>query len=203
MLYQLKSADVLFSGIDLVPINYMNFPWKWGDLTNEVSLRFLCRLAALNFTPVFEFGTFRGRTTYNLALNSPSVVTIDIGSNKNLDEVPEGKSYPSYISGELLKGSKVESKVEQIVGDSTKVDLSSRYKTFGLVLVDGGHSYEVCRSDTVNALRLVRNGGIIVWDDYSSYWPEVQKVINEFALKYDMLHLLQEGFVLLKNGYKE
>ena len=39
----------------------------------------------------------------------------------------------------------------------------------GMVIVDGGHSYEVAKSDTQNALRLVRNGGIIVWDDYGDF----------------------------------
>ena len=37
---------------------------------------------------------------------------------------------------------------------------------FDTALIDGGHAAEVVRSDTLNALRLVRPGGLIMWHDY-------------------------------------
>lgn len=38
------------------------------------------------------------------------------------------------------------------------------------MLVDGGHEYENGVADTLAALRLVRPGGIILWDDFQPYW---------------------------------
>lgn len=37
---------------------------------------------------------------------------------------------------------------------------------FDSALIDGGHTADVVRSDTLNALRLVRRGGLILWHDY-------------------------------------
>lgn len=37
---------------------------------------------------------------------------------------------------------------------------------FDSALIDGGHAADVVRSDTLNALRLVRSGGLILWHDY-------------------------------------
>ena len=61
------------------------------------------------------------------------------------------------------------------------MDLSSLYGSAGMVLVDGGHSYEVCKRDSETALRLARKGGVIVWDDYGSYWPGVKRAIDELT----------------------
>ena len=38
------------------------------------------------------------------------------------------------------------------------------------MLVDAGHEYENGVADTLNALRIVRPGGIILWDDFEPYW---------------------------------
>lgn len=55
----------------------------------------------------------------------------------------------------------------QILCDSREWD-SRAYPDgfFDTVLVDGGHTAEVVTSDTLNALRLVRAGGLILWHDY-------------------------------------
>ena len=55
------------------------------------------------------------------------------------------------------------------------------FGTVGLVFVDGGHSYGVCKSDSEKALSLVRKGGVVVWDDYGTYWPGVKKVLDELS----------------------
>ncbi len=37
---------------------------------------------------------------------------------------------------------------------------------FDSALIDGGHAEDVVASDTLNALRLVRSGGLLLWHDY-------------------------------------
>lgn len=69
-------------------------------------------------------------------------------------------------------------RIELIVGYLKTPDLSYLYGTVGMVIVDGGHSYEVCKSDTQKALKLVKPGGVIVWDEYGSYWPGVKRVVE-------------------------
>ena len=66
-------------------------------------------------------------------------------------------------------------RIELIIGDSRDVDLSRFYGQMRMVIVDGGHSYEVAKSDTVHALRMIGPDGVIIWDDYSDYWPGVKE----------------------------
>ena len=66
----------------------------------------------------------------------------------------------------------------------------------GMVIVDGGHSYEVAKSDTQNALRLVRNGGVIAWDDYGDFWPGVKRAVDELIAPHRLMKFENEGIVL-------
>ena len=50
--------------------------------------------------------------------------------------------------------------------------------------MDGGHSFEGCYSDIKNSLRVVREGGIIICDDYT--WTKygktgVTKAVDKIA----------------------
>lgn len=55
----------------------------------------------------------------------------------------------------------------QIYCDSQQWDSSSLSDGFfDSALIDGGHTEDVVTSDTLNALRLVRTGGLIMWHDY-------------------------------------
>ncbi len=55
----------------------------------------------------------------------------------------------------------------QICCDSREWDTSNYPEGFfDTALIDGGHTADVVRSDTLNALRLVRPGGFILWHDY-------------------------------------
>jgi len=176
---------------------------KWGDLTLERSLIFLCSLAKRGHTPIVEFGTFRGRTTYNLALNSTGeITTIDIGHElgKAIDVGVniEKHEYATHTTGELfLSGPpEIRDRIKQMRGDSTKLDYSHLYGKAGMVIVDGGHSYEVCKSDSEHALRMVKPGGVIIWDDYGSFWPGVVQALDELAQRVTLHYLPHENLVV-------
>jgi predicted O-methyltransferase YrrM len=64
-------------------------------------------------------------------------------------------------------------RVCQIYCDTRKWDITN-YPVgfFDSCLIDGGHQYETVASDTMNALHLVRPGGIILWHDFCPV-PEV------------------------------
>jgi len=124
---------------------------------------------------VFEIGTFRGRTALNFALNSPEtcrVLTLDLP----LDEAAEravGRADASLIRrrevGVEYAGKDVAGKIEQLFGDSRCFDFSPYENKADLVFVDGGHTYEIARSDTENALRICRQEGVVIWHDFGNY----------------------------------
>jgi predicted O-methyltransferase YrrM len=127
---------------------------------------------------IFEFGTFRGRTALNFALNSPEgtrVLTLDLpdGPDRTIAMATAESSDAEIIrrssTGTDYVGKDVVHKIDQLLGDSLSFDFSPYIGRADLVFVDGGHSYEVVSSDTANALRLVRPGGVVVWHDFANY----------------------------------
>jgi len=198
-----SEADKLFPGLYAQEIRLGQLERKWGDLTLERSLIFLCSLAKRGCAPIVEFGTFRGRTTYNLALNSSGeITTVDIGHelgkaidvNVNIEQ----HEYATHTTGELFLSAppEIRNRIKQMRGDSTKLDYSHLYGKIGMVIVDGGHSYEVCKSDSEHALRMVKPGGVIVWDDYGSFWPGVVQALDELSKRISLHYLPHENLVV-------
>jgi predicted O-methyltransferase YrrM len=191
-------ADVVLANIFNQQIQMGKLGWKFGHITNNNSLIFLCCLAKAGFSPIVEFGTFTGRTAYNLALNTADkIYTVDIGKNVDAGSNAWGIRYPEYQPGELfLDDSDVKDRIELIIGDSRTLDLARLYGTIGMVIVDGGHSYEVAKSDTGKALRMIRAGGIIVWDDYGADWPGVKSAVDELINPEKLIKFEREGIVM-------
>lgn len=202
-LVPMRSLDDLFPGLDRLPVRLRQFDPVWGDSGNPETVEFLCRLASSGLRPVVEIGTFRGRTTYQLALNCPGpVYTIDIAQPLpgERDQNIEKQAYPIYTPGELFASAPpdVREKIVQLIGDSRSLDLSHLRATVGLVYVDAGHSYEACLSDSQLAFSLLRPGGVIVWDDYGEYWPGVVRAIDELARSRPMHLVRRLGLVVFK-----
>ena len=124
----------------------------------------LCR--CLEAKRVMEIGTYRGRTTYNLAANVASggrVFTLNY-----LD--PESRE--KFVVGEIYRGTPLESMIDTISGDSMRFDFSHWYGSIDLMFIDGNHSLPYVRSDSAQAFRCVRPGGIIAWHDIGPNHPE-------------------------------
>jgi predicted O-methyltransferase YrrM len=201
---RLESVDDPTSilGLQDVQVKLDALHFTWGDLYTHNSLVLLCWLAASGYCPVFEFGTFRGRTTYNIALNLPSdskIVTVDAHYTDDADANVEGMHYPPYTTGEVFQSrdEAIRSKITVLSGDSTTMDFSRYYGQFGLVFVDGGHSYDACRRDSLTAVELLRPGGVVVWDDYGDYWPGVRRAVDELSKQYRVLNLPRNGVTLM------
>jgi predicted O-methyltransferase YrrM len=155
---------------------------------SERELITLCRLVrAANPSELFEFGTFDGRTTLNLAANAPPgarVHTLDlprssIGSAAAPIHDHEVRYADKAESGSRYKGSDVAARIEQLYGDSGTYDFSPYYDRMDFVFVDASHTYEYVINDSLHAMRMLRAGkGVIVWHDYSR-WDGVTRALNE------------------------
>ena len=166
---------------------------------NDQAVVFLCLVAARTRGTIVEFGTFDGRTTYNLALNHAggAIVTIDAGIGEDVSNI-ERRAYGGFRPGAWFRDAPpaIRDRIVLLEQDSREVDLTRYYGTAGLVFVDGGHDEVVCRHDTGLALRLVAPGGVIVWDDYTPYWPGVKRVLDELSARVAMRHYPRLGFVV-------
>src|SRR5262249_40540245 len=124
---------------------------------------------------VFEIGTSTGRRTALMAMNTSEtarIFTLDLPPDA---AVPEGAS-----DLHLIENSKHEvgkhfretrwngSKITQLFGNSKTFDFGPYHESIDLVMVDGSHTYEFVESDSFNAFRMIREGGVILWHDYES-----------------------------------
>lgn len=154
---------------------------------SERELVMICRLVQA-FKPrrLFEIGTFDGRTTVNLAANSPGdarVYTLDLPKDAiDTSAAPIHAHEVRYAdkseSGARYRDSDVAMKIEQLYGDSGTFDFSEFYSGIDFVFVDGSHTYEYVINDSLHALQMLRDDGVIVWHDYSR-WDGVTRALNE------------------------
>lgn len=154
---------------------------------DERELVTICRLVRqASPEAVFEFGTFDGRTTLNLAANAPDarVHTIDLPQQTlNSSAAPlhahETRYADKPFSGERFRSSDLASRITQLHGDSGSFDFSPLYDSIDFIFVDGSHTYEYVINDSLHAMRMLRGGrGTIVWHDYGR-WDGVTRALNQ------------------------
>ena len=172
-----QSIDELFPQMSecRVVIEHM----KGGGIITPVDELAYLAILTRNIRPknVFEIGTFRGRTALNFALNSPPeciVHTLDLAPEnrdafKKTANADDAALIERSYTGVDYQGKDGAEKIRQWLGDSTTFDFAPYHGQMDIVFVDGAHHYAAVASDTKNALKMVRDGGWIVWHDFATY----------------------------------
>lgn len=143
-------------------------------------------VSALKPATVFEIGTYRGRTTCLLAACSPAatVHTLDLPPDKMREGGCFIKSDPTLIGSRFPETSGIRSRIIQHFGDSRQFDFVPFYRQMDLVFVDASHAYEAVLQDSRSAFRMVREGGVVLWDDYHPvHGPGVMKALAELGVE--------------------
>lgn len=172
----------------------------------------LAVLAGLAYTRkpgrIFEIGTFRGLTTYNLALNAPQaqVWTLDLppaqaGQTVLGVEPTELQFIRKARSGEHFSGTAVAPRITQLWGDSAQFDFGPYAESMDLVFVDGSHAYDYVLNDARAALKISKKqGSIIIFHDYAA-WDGVTRALEALQEEPEfkgMRHVLGTPMVLLE-----
>lgn len=138
----------------------------------------------VNARRVFEFGTYKGVSTTQLALNLPpdgEIHTLDLPDAGPAPELTISRDYERTIAAEGGKGVLVPEdlrpRVVFIRQDSAKFDPDPLASTFDLVFVDGAHSADYVRNDSEKGWRLLRVGGVLVWHDFSPNHADVVRYV--------------------------
>ncbi|HEX6573360.1 MAG TPA: class I SAM-dependent methyltransferase [Gemmatimonadaceae bacterium] len=169
-----------------VPVTIVNLDASDGNVS-EKELVIISRMVAHRKpSRIFEIGTFDGRTTANLAANAAgdrTVFTIDLPADEMSKlTVPVDEREIAYIekavSGARYKGTSVEMSIVQLYGDSARFDFSEYRKSIDFVFVDASHAYEYVMSDSLNAIEMLRDKGVIVWHDYGR-WDGVTAALHK------------------------
>ena len=140
-------------------------------------------------TNIFEIGTFDGRTTLNLTLNSAEsckVFTLDLPANtetkfalaKGEKHMVRKEESGARFHRHRATVPKAIARITQLFGDSAQFDFRPFHRTCSLVFVDGSHTYEYVHADTKTAIDLARPGAVILWHDYG-IWEGVTRALEE------------------------
>lgn len=123
----------------------------------------------------FEFGTFDGRSTLNIALNLP-----ENGQITTFDLPPDQISYAARTQiGKRFRDHPIAHRIKQLHGNTASFDFSPQHGQYDFIFIDADHSYENVSRDTDNALKLADpNGSIILWHDYANH-KGVQRTLDE------------------------
>ena len=163
----------------IIPNYYTNKIEGW--MTDE-ELNFLYELSKKHDI-IVEVGSWKGRSTNALCSGSKGNITaIDHfkGSASNRDGTHGAND--DEIFEEFTKNTKqfTNLKVVRKSGEEAVKDFED--KSFDMVFIDAGHTYEEVKNDIDNWLPKAKK--IICGHDYSVKWPEVMKAVDE-KLKID------------------
>jgi hypothetical protein len=133
-----------------------------------------------------------GYTAYHFALNTPDetrIFTLDLPGDRRLhpslpitavDELHiRGRSRQA---GYCFERSQEATKITPLSGDSAVFDFAPYRRKVDFFFIDGAHSYEYARSDTLNAVKCCHPGSVMAWHDYGKVSvPGVSRWVDEFA----------------------
>ena len=135
-----------------------------------VALALLLRRAKAS--KAFEFGTYKGVSTAQLALNleeGGQVFTLDLPEDpiETAYEISIEKDY--VIAAERGKGAllppDLRHRVTFLRQDSARFDPAAYAGQMDFVFVDGAHNAEYVRNDSEKGWQMLRSGGIMAWHD--------------------------------------
>jgi len=140
-----------------------------------VSLCLICQI--LKPKVVFEIGTAHGFSALHFALNTgadATVYTLDLPQGQEihpklrttLRDLEQSAGSLGEQNGYWFDGIDAGSKVTCLFGDSATFDFSRFHRRVDFFFIDGAHSYEYVRSDTLNAFACCHPGSIIAWHDF-------------------------------------
>jgi hypothetical protein len=117
-----------------------------------------------------EIGVFEGQSCLWMLEN---VLTHPTARMTGIDPFLEGRDVPGKSSRDIfysnLKLSGLEEKVEVIEGFS-QIELHKLpLESFDIIYIDGSHDATDCLEDAVLSWRLLRAGGILIFDDYQFF----------------------------------
>ncbi len=180
------------------------FVWGPSFSLDIVSLCILCR--SFDQKRIFEIGTFHGYTTLHLAMNSADdavVYTLDLAADSdvslNITDL-DRQIIAERQDACCFAGHHERKKIHRLFGDSAKFDFSPFTGKIDLFFIDGAHSYEYVKSDTLNALKCCHRGSAIAWHDYGRVQFGVTRFLEELAKQME-IYIVPGGslaFAILK-----
>jgi predicted O-methyltransferase YrrM len=197
--------EQLFPGLFHQKVSLLDLGSRPGGTTFFETYLMACLIKSLGARTIFEFGTFEGRTTLQLALNAPeeaTIYTLDLpecspATRFDLAYSKEASSRKLPIGG-LFQQRAESGKIMQLLLDSANVDFEPFRGKVDFVFIDADHGMSYVKSDSENAFSMLSPQGVVLWHDYGGRWPDVARYLREVAGKKKLFHL--DGTSLVLHG---
>jgi predicted O-methyltransferase YrrM len=190
------ALETIFPGISQTVIRLNRaVPKQPGNLTTDelCVVAMICQLLAPR--RIFEFGTCNGRTTLNLARNTPEdaeIFTLDLPETRSAQLVTDKQDERFVLgtrTGFLFRDTAYENKIHQLFDDSAVFNESEYRGQMNLVFVDASHTYEYVRNDSTKGLNMLASGGVMIWHDYCASYPGVPRNLHELYRERKLCHV--------------
>ncbi len=197
----------MFPTAESLAVPLGNIQYRKSNM-NPFELYCVCCIAMLvRPQRLFEIGTFDGATALQFARICPQsqIFTLDLGPAESAAASPEMvdtevQNVRLGGVGSRFHGAPEASRISQLLGDSTRFDYTPYLGSMDLVFVDACHDYDFVRSDTLNALRLIRPGGVVIWHDYEGGWPGVIRAVDSLAGSHTIEHISGTALAVLRSS---
>lgn len=216
-LVRLDEFDEVFAqtGPGFNPESEVSFIGYWMTGGTSCFESWVLSVLAKQATSLFEFGTCTGKTTYLWAKNSPAearIITLTLGKDQHADYLAAGEDNrlatqtalaESAFDRFMYSGTLVEHKITQLFGDSKRFDETPYLKQCDLIFIDGSHAYSYVKNDTEKALRMLKEGGLLLWHDYRDRNVEtrgVRRYLDELSETLPLIRLYETCFVAYRSG---
>lgn len=173
--------------------NYQ-FQYDWFTHNIPVWQQHLEKLKQIDSINILEIGSFEGMATcwlldHILTKELDHITCIDLYFQANFE-------YNLAQTGAI-------SKVTQIAGNSHEILPTLAHQKYDLIYIDGSHLADDVQQDALLAWDLLKNCGLIIFDDYEFTFPENltqnPKIgIDRFlATKSSEFHVIHQGYQLI------
>jgi len=157
---------------------------------------------------IFEFGTYIGAQTLNLAANFPEAHIYTLDLDQTAVSGQEGKSsdlkarfgtqerevltHLEFQDRLAFLNTSYEKRITRLYGDSNKYDFSGLANRMDVVYIDGGHDPVTFDSDTKNAFHIVSQGhpACIAWHDCGNVrYPHIMDYPDKLSEAKDLFYV--------------
>ena len=131
---------------------------------------------------IVELGTYKGRSAVAMAQSGRTVWAFDRFQPESyfFNPLPDHRS--GNFGADIVRQNAGRYRVRVHILEADTVEAGRYWQAtnkppFDLLFIDAGHEYEHVRADTMTWLPMVKDVGVVVFDD--SIWPGVMRLICE------------------------
>jgi hypothetical protein len=105
------------------------------------------------------------------------------------------REFEAVEKGSTLNGKNgFAGKIHQLWGDSATFDFSPFQNNIDLFFIDGAHTYEYVKNNTLKALKCCHEGSVIAWHDYGRMGVNgVTRWLHEFGPSHFPVYRVPHG----------